>query len=146
MDDFLAKPINRDNLAATLINWLSEKPLIPNQQYAHLTSLDPTSLNQLQDALGEEFTPLLTAFLDSAPTLLAGARLAIRDHDAREVRSSVTSLAGSCHDLGAKRLAEMLLDLEKLVVADDFSKASALWDSINIELQQVHRSLKKKLT
>jgi CheY-like chemotaxis protein/HPt (histidine-containing phosphotransfer) domain-containing protein len=123
MDDYLAKPVNVDALAAVVDRWLANVPpsaranpsidAVPGAADA----VDPqvlASLRELQPA-GEPdvVLELIGIFLHEVPRRLSGLQESIAQRDCRRIEELAHSLKGSCGNLGARTMAALCGSLEK---------------------------------
>ncbi len=148
MDDYIAKPIFIEELAAVLTRWLgqaakvgdagggaSERPSDPRPV------LDPEVVEQLR-ALGEEgepdgFTQLAEVFVEDSSFRLQSLRQAIRDRDLEALKSHVHALKGVTGTVGAARLADRCSEFEELIVARGRDLDPSALDPLEEEFQRV---------
>ena len=117
MDDYLAKPVRRDELAAALSG---AEALVegeePEQEEASGGAVDPTVLHSLTSRMGDRGAAMLDRLLDTWETE-AGKRLAeletaVDDRDGDAFARAAHALRGGSASLGATRLAEVCAEVE----------------------------------
>ncbi|GAP62962.1 hypothetical protein ARMA_1385 [Ardenticatena maritima] len=117
MDDYLAKPVQLQELAAALERALphlhsaehreeyaslSSHPTLPEYNYAALEALR----SEVQDSDGTILNELIDIFLENTPRLLEQLRAAAQEGDARRMHIVAHTLKSSAAHLGATRLQE----------------------------------------
>ena len=113
MDDYLAKPMAIDTLAASLARWLGGSAAAP------VTSADEgpvslTLLHELKDELGPgELAELLAVLRRQAPEALAEMRGRLAAGDLEAVARVAHGLCGAAGNLGAQRLSRELRAIEE---------------------------------
>jgi signal transduction histidine kinase len=156
MDDYLAKPVEVDMLAAVLRRWLpletervesteraSGHPVLVSQSQL----LDHRALERLSvggEAEGRELAAeLARAFLNRAPAREAELRRSLETGDARALEQVAHDLKSGCALLGAARLLELCEKLEEVASRSEMETAVNLVDSIGRELGKVTPVLKE---
>lgn len=130
MDDFLAKPLELNRLVETLSKWLK----VPE------TTLDVGALKQLQSYVVNDqnlVAALIEEFEQSAPGLIEGMKRSLNQFDLQGISEAAHALKSSSATLGAKKLAEICAQLEKL---ENIQGVSVLIDQVE---QQFDKSLKE---
>lgn len=85
-----------------------------NDSYlAQLPLLDDEILVELREVMEDEFTSLVTRFLDDLPVQMDHLRRAVLLGSAAEVYRIAHKLTSSCGNLGAIRLAEWVQRIEQ---------------------------------
>ena len=116
MDDYLVKPFNGDQVAATLDRWLVEtgavEESIPatSSGPAHLEALKRLGEKSGDDVLGQ----VIDSFLEEGPRLAAEIRDALARGALDSVARSAHLLKGSARVLHALRLKDLCSELERL--------------------------------
>ena len=166
MDDFIAKPVNLEQLEAVLLRWLpqdtlkNEEELIAvdtSQSKAQLPPkdsetadapppLDPEILDNLRALGGEDDLEFLNSvidqFLEDLPRLLDGIRQAIDHHDAEELMKAAHGFKGSCRNIGAHPLADVCFALEKFGREGSTEATPELLSRLNMEEARVQLALR----
>jgi PAS domain S-box-containing protein len=166
MDDYLAKPIRLEELAAALRRChprvaprspnaareagvgsqaLSERQ--PPEQPRSVGVLHPPALERLMRTIGEDrglLAALIDAFLDDAPRLVDDARQGLQQGQADEVRRAAHTLKSDGATFGAMRLSELSRELETLArsgtlegIVDLLARIEAEYESVRIALETV---------
>ncbi|MBI2863331.1 MAG: response regulator [Chloroflexi bacterium] len=169
MDDYLSKPIQPKDLQATLQRWgqwVQEQKGqgadgMPGQRVAAAEAggneaaadgdrdqktLDRSVLEQLRagldEASGQELVrEIVEAFLEDAARQLAEIRSAVAAGDPHRLRESAHGLKGMSANLGAKAMASLSFDLEKLGREGSLQGAAELLAQLERESERVCRDL-----
>ncbi|MEP0872062.1 response regulator [Trichocoleus desertorum AS-A10] len=128
MDDYLAKPIRGTELVQALSQCHAihqpsasvppPKSRIKANLKAEAVTFDSKTLQDLRAMAGDEATEFVQEFIDCycdhAPQLLQAMQVAIAQGDVSSLQHALHSLKGSSASIGAKRLAQLCLELERL--------------------------------
>jgi signal transduction histidine kinase/DNA-binding response OmpR family regulator len=136
MDDYLSKPIKRDELAAVLERRCGEGRERPEPQSA-APALD---LAVAIDYVGDDrelLATLMTLLIEDSPGHLAALREGVRRADAATLASAAHTLKGSLRVLGATEAAVLAEQLEDLGRADRLDGAADLLARFGPELDRV---------
>ncbi len=133
MDDYISKPINPEELAATLGKWLSGNGLplkdfkkIKGGNYYNYIFNRATLLDRVGG--DEEFLiELVKLFLQEAPKLLVSIKSAIENDDRILLHRSAHTLKGSSANISAKELQKISMELEKLSKEGDMASIKKLF-------------------
>jgi PAS domain S-box-containing protein len=133
MDDYVAKPVRREDLAAVLERWKpdragssGEQPVSPSEERRDgAASVDQAVLMDLRqlDDTGELLTTLITLFLDETPHLQERMQAACCRTDATALAEAAHMLKGSSGNLGAGRMQQLCGELQTLGRANDLTTA-----------------------
>jgi PAS domain S-box-containing protein len=138
MDDYLSKPIRRDELEAALRR-CEPRPVVaqaPSPQAAGV--LDAGALEELRQMGGPAFLGELTdTFLASAPSLVETLRSARAEGNAEELRRGAHTLKSNARTFGATKLAELCRQLEAMAAAGTLDAAVELVGQIEAEYELV---------
>jgi signal transduction histidine kinase/DNA-binding NarL/FixJ family response regulator/HPt (histidine-containing phosphotransfer) domain-containing protein len=151
MDDYVCKPVRIQDLQAALARALAskvievaaanaappsaEEPEATQACVVHHDSVDWTTLARLnkliapgrQDAVGE----LVGYFLDDVPARLTSLRLAAVQDDPQQVREVAHGLRGAAEHLGAREVASLSGQLERLAQTGSLAGATDLVDALD---------------
>jgi signal transduction histidine kinase/CheY-like chemotaxis protein len=127
MDDYLPKPVSREQLEGCLARWLprrgaslattnSTEPqaeiATPAMQSAALPILDTEVLDELHEVAGAETASIVLLFLEDAPRLIARLEAASGTRDNDELREASHTLKSSSANVGAIALANAARRIE----------------------------------
>ncbi|WP_255470620.1 hybrid sensor histidine kinase/response regulator [Pseudoxanthomonas sp. 3HH-4] len=127
MDDYLAKPVSREQLESCLHRWLPDRmnfvlrnaALVPAAEPAppapavatarapapSFPVLDQTMLEELREIAGDETTRIITIFLEDAPRLIGTLEKAAAVPDLDAMRDAAHTLKSSSANVGAMALS-----------------------------------------
>ncbi|MBL8349725.1 MAG: response regulator [Burkholderiaceae bacterium] len=164
MDDHLAKPYTRQQLAAVMTRWLPaeliERPKpagsdAPGAAAAAAAAkpkpnagmLDQRALDNIRavDDDGSVLDEVIQMFLDEIPVHLAGLRQAQADGDAAEMARVAHAMKSSSFNVGAKALGELCKRLERQGKDGDITGAGDLIAAIEITLEDVKPLLRAEM-
>jgi CheY-like chemotaxis protein/HPt (histidine-containing phosphotransfer) domain-containing protein len=119
MDDYIAKPVAFEDLAAALARWVprgeaAERTPAPPPVAA--AGLDARVLGQLRalDTPGSGFFHgVIGLFLSTAPARLDALAAAVQGADAEAIRSLAHALRSTCGNVGAKAMHDLCASLEE---------------------------------
>ena len=153
MDDHLSKPIRPEELDRVLKRWVSraeEPPEAPGQapEAPPGDSLDHTVLESLrliqQEGGGDIVDRLVATFVEEVPPLLAALH-AERD-DPQAFWRTAHALNGTCRSVGATRMGEICLQLERMGDSGDLTDAPNLLAQLKKEFERVRHLLDAELS
>jgi PAS domain S-box-containing protein len=158
MDDYIAKPIRPDELDRVLERWLPTAPPTepaapaqggdagPNGTDGSLDDSVLADLRAIQREGGEGIVAdLLEAFFKETPPLMTTLRESVENDDPQSLKRAAHAINGNSRAVGAKRLAEICLDLEDLADAGDLSHAPEAIDELDAEWERVRGMLAAEL-
>ncbi len=144
MNDYVAKPIRAEELAAALKR---AKPIgradgDAGSDAVEYISLDDEALKNLRDLGGDDFLDeVIEAFLADAPALVATLRRSLEEQSAEELRRAAHTLKSNGATLGAGEFAELCRTLEQRAKAGELDDASQLVDLIEQEYRPLEEAL-----
>jgi CheY-like chemotaxis protein len=126
MDDFLAKPVRADELAAVLERFIG-------------AVIDVPTLDRLRDAVGgdERLTRILEVFVSQAETHIETIAHAIALGDGAAVARTAHTLKGGAAAIGATAMAALATELERgdlTTAPDHLRRLSAAFERTRAEL------------
>ncbi len=144
MNAFLPKPVGLDQLEQTLAQWIfgsvpvpwakPDTPIpLPNE------TLDRALLDSLRALAGDReelFRELIEAFLGDAPEALASMKASIERGAFGALADEAHRLKSSSGNLGAQRMAALLVRLEQSAESKDVERASVLLDQVAAEQER----------
>ncbi len=153
MDDYLAKPVRREDLDAVLGRWI---PRPEHEQPAHSNG-DPGSptidLSVLESRRGpqkeeepDKLVRIVTLFIDDVPPRLESLKQAVKRGDAQEVEETAHLLKGGSGYMVAVHMVEICTRLQELGISGDLSHAPELLDALEAEFRRVHPALQAAIS
>ena len=159
MDDHLAKPYSRHQLATIMVRWLPAA-LVQSQPAAsadsrataavappRATMLDQAALDNIRalDDDGAVLDEVLQMFLDEAPQQLLAIQQAHATGDAAEMGRVAHALKSSSLNVGAKSLGELCRRLERLGKDGDLASSTDLVGAVAAMLDKVSPLLRAEM-
>jgi HPt (histidine-containing phosphotransfer) domain-containing protein len=163
MDDYLTKPIQITALQQALervglwargqrrpthpLKAVQTTPLVlkADEQAAPAPALDPAVLAELRQFQGagepDIVQELAAAFQFETPPLLEALREAVATEQSEQLRRVAHNLKGSSHNLGARTMAALSADLERLGKQGAVEGAAELVSRLEQEYQRVCQAL-----
>jgi CheY-like chemotaxis protein len=144
MDDYLSKPIRRDELAAALDR---SKPHAVSTNAPPAAGeeedLPPVDLGGLEAALGDPVvvSEVISTFLDDAPELVRTLRRSLEQRNLEELRRAAHTLKSNGRTFGASSLASLSEELELSAQAGSLASADDLLAQIQSEYARVEDAL-----
>ena len=163
MDDHLAKPYTRKQLAAKLARWLqADRVLRPAEPGAAGSAagaaaapppeteaplLDPAALDNIRsiDEDGSVLAEVIQMYLDEAPPQLARLQQALAAGQAAGLGETAHALKSASFNVGAMALGETCRRLERLGKAGDLAGAAELVASIERQYALVAPALMEQI-
>lgn len=170
MDDFLTKPISRDQLERIILRWIPDRrkaslsketvdpqttgPLLPLTMNPSAVqeplsySLDSTILQELRNLGGDDvpdfFLTLVDQFLTDLPRHLKAIGLAVEQQDSDGIRKAAHACKGSCRSIGATSLAEVSNELELLGGKGNLERATVIWERWVVEEDRTRQAIEQE--
>jgi PAS domain S-box-containing protein len=148
MDDYISKPIRREDLQAALER-TPRKPVPVAAQPPAQQHLNRTVLSEIRTLRDEgDADPLIEigrSFLNHTPRLIAELHTSIQASDFTSIRTAAHSLKGSSANLGAEKLARLCYELEQASKNAQPDQFPALLAQIESELIVVRSELEKEM-
>ena len=145
MDDYLAKPITLDALAAVVARWAPRRAAAAEDSRASLPVADAEVLAQLGDpAAGgdpEFLAEVASIFLDETPGRLDAMRDAVSRGDAEALARMAHALKSGCGSLGLRRMQALCGDVEAGAAHGAVEAATGLVTALTDELVRAERAL-----
>jgi HPt (histidine-containing phosphotransfer) domain-containing protein len=153
MDDYLAKPLRRDELDRILRRWAPKTahapdaptptPAAPDDSPAVEQPLDPVGVELLVSEFGSTgtLTTLVELFGAQTPELLARMRTATNDDDAESVKQSAHKLKGGCLTLAASHMADLCKGLEIIADRGSLEGAGEAVDELEVAFNDAYAAL-----
>ena len=154
MDDYVAKPVRRKDLAAVLARWRPDgagsaeerTTAQPEKSDNGGAIVDPAVLADLRqlDETGELLVTLIGHFLDETPQRLAAMQTALSQANAAALAEAAHTLKGASGNLGANRMQQLCGELQTLGRAKDLTTARERLDALEAEFQLVWQALARE--
>ena len=145
MDDYLAKPVRREELAAVLVEAGGRAEPDAAPAGGNGLAIDETRLAELRDLLGDDgmetVTALVDSYLDDGPRLIANAVDALGRGDTEALVRSAHTLRGSSGAVGAMAMAELAGALETMARSGDHTGLDVLVAQLEPELARARAGL-----
>ncbi len=152
MDDYLAKPVTRNDLERCIERWsgasLSVPEALPPPEQLAVRSppvLNNSILDELRDVLGGEVDKIIAVYLEDTPRLIAQLERAALGNDPIALRVAAHTLKSSSANVGAMTLSDASRTLEEGARDGSLEKPEALVARIVTEFAQVRSALQSKL-
>ncbi|HSK17138.1 MAG TPA: PAS domain S-box protein [Gaiellaceae bacterium] len=142
MDDYLAKPIRRQELAEALAR--SERPRpVDAPTTGEGEVLSPTALDDLEETVGDRtfVSDLIDTFLAESPRLVSALRDGLAQRDDDEVRRAAHTLKSNARTFGAGALADACEELEGFARESRLDEAAKALERMEAELTQAKEAL-----
>jgi PAS domain S-box-containing protein len=140
MDDYVAKPIRAEELAAALKR-ARPRSTEDGRENGDM-KLDQSALRNLRDLGGDDFLgEVIDAFLGDAPELLATLRRSLDGQNNEELRRAAHTLKSNGATLGAEQFAELCRALEQRAKNGELEGAEELVERIDTEYRPLEQAL-----
>ncbi len=123
MDDYLSKPFTQEQLTTMLAEWLpsAEAPQVDVTEEAETATaqetiyheLDPRAIENLRALRAGLLLKVLDIWLEESPRLLSQIQQSVAEPDFPVLLRAAHSLKNSAANLGARRLAQLCLQMEQ---------------------------------
>ncbi len=119
MHDFIAKPFTAENLLTTIKRQINtQHDSATTDQTNHdetvgIEVLDKQILNELKDAMGQDFAELPMAYIDSSQQIISDMATALQEKDQATLQRNAHSLKSSSASIGALSLSALAKTLEQ---------------------------------
>jgi PAS domain S-box-containing protein len=148
MDDYLAKPIRREELAAALARSAGQARGGEAGAVAAGDGevLDSSALAELEETLGDRafLSELIATFLAEAPRLLSALRDGLARGEAEEMRRAAHTLKSNARIFGARALADACEELEALARESRLEAAAEVFERIELDFQRAAAALETR--
>jgi CheY-like chemotaxis protein/HPt (histidine-containing phosphotransfer) domain-containing protein len=144
MDDYLSKPIRREELAAALTRF--ESRAVPEDDSPMADEVDdpePVDLAEIEATVGDPIfvRQLISTFLNDAPGLVATLRSSLEQSNLEELRRAAHTLKSNGRTFGATALASLSEELELCARTGTVENAGDLITRIEKEYARVEGAL-----
>ncbi len=108
-------------------------------------SIDLTTLNELKEIMGDDFSELVTVFISDTQTQLDDLFAAIETSDAPAIKRISHTIKGSSANLGIENLSAISKELELKAADNNIDSSDELLNSIVNEYNDVKIELETLL-
>lgn len=136
MDDYLAKPINIEQLRTVLARWVKIENFLPLVLPSTEAVLDAHATRQLKSLLGARAVPIIDSLLEDLPHRLEILRDAIERGDVQAVRNETHTMCGSSSNLGATAYVALCTQLNSLCKTGELARLPALYAQLAQEFHE----------
>ncbi|HZU87592.1 MAG TPA: ATP-binding protein, partial [Anaerolineaceae bacterium] len=161
MDDYLSKPLRMETLVNALVRCQSLKRTMPPalglDGTFHVkdgTTIDTDIINEWISSIREvsAFARIINVYFGSLPKMLADMQAGIENLNLKDVAHAAHTLKSSSATMGASRMSNMLVTLERLAMEFDASgvlgqeqvdRLQAVYEEIRLEARDVVIELTK---
>ncbi|TWR41336.1 response regulator [Xanthomonas vasicola] len=143
MDDYLSKPVAREQLDACLQRWLPRQALLPGPSttgqatHAHesasaaaqaraLPILDNSVIDELYEVAGADTITILQLFLEDAPLIIEQLEAAAANRDSTQLRDLAHTLKSSSANVGAQAVSNAARRIELAARTGTIERPSAM--------------------
>ena len=141
MDDYIAKPVQREHLDAVLGRW------IPEQEPPALDlSVLESRRGPQEDGEPDKLARIVGLFIDDVPLRLEELRLTAEKGEAQEVEETAHMLKGGSGYMGATRMAEICAEIQELGASGELSSVPELLDALQAEFERIRPALEAAVT
>jgi PAS domain S-box-containing protein len=155
MDDYLSKPLEREDVLATLEKWLSKTSPVPQEpapaepgEAAPSTKDDPIDMEAAMPRFGDDhafFVELLSEFIDHMDERIDLFHRALEHEDAKELARMAHNLKGAASNFNAQPLTDYAYELELQARSGNMTKAREWIDKIQDEAPRLRQFLRRQL-
>jgi PAS domain S-box-containing protein len=143
MDDYLSKPIRREELAAALARSEAHAVSDDSRSAEEGGNSEPFDLAELEATVGDPafVRELISTFLNDAPGLVRALRSSLDERDLEELRRAAHTLKSNGRTFGATALATLSEELEQRAQQGTLAGAAELVTRIEDEYARVEDAL-----
>lgn len=157
MDDYIAKPIDKDILQAKIRHWLRSDVVYRSQKKTRRSQLrsqanimllesDPINIPELEEFYGAELEQNLRLFMTDTEEKIKRIGALMTDKEVRPIAGLAHEIKASCASIGAKSLARLCLYLENAVGQQDWIEAEETLHSLQRSFDLLQAYINSKLT
>jgi two-component system sensor histidine kinase/response regulator len=142
MDDYLTKPVRREDLEAVLRRWIPR----PEQETPAVDlSVLESRRGPQKDGEPDKLARIVLLFIEDVPPRLELMRQAVEKGEAQSVEETAHLLKGGSGYMGAVRMAEICANLQQKASSGDLAQAPELLDALEEEFERVGPVLQSAL-
>ena len=146
MNDYLAKPVQPDELAKAISRWALNLSDVPGERTAGKTAKQKAAFNPsaLLERLGGDekaYEEVVCLFLQDVPRQIHSLREAVSGGDAAAAERQAHTLKGASGNAGAAELEKVVLKTERACERGDMKEAARMLDRIEAEFEKLNQIL-----
>jgi PAS domain S-box-containing protein len=146
MNDYLAKPIQPDELAKVISSWALNLSEVPGERPSRKTAKQGAAFNPsaLLERLGGDekaYEEVVCLFLQDVPRQIHSLREAVSGGDAAAAQRQAHTLKGASGNVGATDLEKVLLKTERACEQGNVKEAARMLDRVNAEFEKLKQIL-----
>jgi PAS domain S-box-containing protein len=169
MDDYMSKPLKRDELAGMLERWIPhtneanpttlQTPVAssrsgrdrrgPPPRRSRVQIIDLSVLESFRDIQQEGgadlVSELIHLYINDTRTRLVQMRTAVKERNTKKLQTIAHSLKGSSSNLGTRGMSALCLELEKTLIHEGVDGAWAVLKKLDEEFERVEPALASEL-
>ena len=149
MDDYIAKPVRREDLDAVLRRWIP-RPEPPARDDREAPAVDLSVLESRRgpqrDGEPDKLARVVDLFIEDVPVRLESLRRAVEKGEAQKVEETAHLLKGGSGYMGAARMAEICTRLQELGDSGYLARAPELLDALEEEFGRVCPALQAAIS
>ena len=140
MDDYIAKPVQREELDAVLRRW------IPEQEPPALDlSVLESRRGPQEDGEPDKLIRIVGIFIDDVPLRLEEFRQAVESGETQKIEETAHMLKGGSGYMGATHMAEICAEIQALGASGELSRVPELLDALEAEFERLRPALESRL-
>jgi HPt (histidine-containing phosphotransfer) domain-containing protein len=149
MDDYIAKPVKPKELLEIVQRWACKQiihPVVENDKPRASTNVpvDMKYLQEITDGEKDFEREISILFLEDTMKHLSGLKKAIDEENASTLEREAHTIKGAGLNIGANKLGELALALEKKGSSGSFEDAENMLVKLELEFQRVKDFLDKQ--
>ncbi|MEW6733027.1 MAG: two-component regulator propeller domain-containing protein [Acidobacteriota bacterium] len=150
MDDYLTKPIQRQDLQAALMRSALWKKKSKEIKPIYTTpAIDRSALERLReiddDSSADIVGELIKIFINEAPKRIVALRQGVEEMDAKAIKFAAHGLKSSCASLGATQMATLCAKMEKESGVGSLEQVATYLMQLEKEFERVKWELEQEL-
>jgi len=153
MDDYLPKPINRNQLEISLAHWLSIDHVSPidinnNQEIREHTEallIDREIYNEMKEVMGEDMVMIVNQYIISLPDYISKMKASLAEQKFIEVADFAHPLKSSSASIGTMKITKTCKEIEQLARSEspDHKILADLINTVEITSEMTIKELEK---
>ena len=148
MDDYLAKPVRTEELAAAIDRFLLKRGRASGDS-VRPDAVCQAALDSFRQLGGDGelsmLSRLVRLFLDNTPGVIGDARAALESRDRAALSREAHLLKGSCSNFGAAGMSDACGRLEAAAIEGDFAQSAMFLADVEREYDHVRVALEPEL-